>query len=444
MKFDIRKLREKKAGLVTKAEGLLEIVINGETDEAKAKAKEDYDLVMVDVKANNENIVMVEGLLDEQRTAQAEIPAADYEASVENAAPVISGGKDRAEDRPFADIGDFCVSVHGERGGNRDVRLSPQAAATGMGSSIDSEGGYLIPAPLASSILGRVYDIGQIIQRVNTTPISNGNGMTFKTVDESSRVDGSRKGGVQAYWMDEAEAFTSSKLKFRDMELKVKKIGALMYATEELLSDASAITAEINKEVPEELAFKVEDSILFGNGAGKPKGIIQSSGSSALITVAKETGQAAATILHKNIRKMWARMPARNRKNAVWLVNQDVEEQLGDMVFPIGTAGQMSPLYKEPAGDGFGTIKGRPVIPVEYCETLGTAGDIILVDFSEYKMITKGGIKAAQSMHVKFLQEEMAFRFSWRVDGQPTWDKTLTPYKGTIVQSPYVRLATRS
>jgi HK97 family phage major capsid protein len=71
--------------------------------------------------------------------------------------------------------------------------------------------------------------------------------------------------------------------------------------------------------------FMTEDAIVEGTGAGQPLGILNSP---ALISVAKETGQAAATIVKENVDKMWSRMWARARKNAIWLINQDIEPQL--------------------------------------------------------------------------------------------------------------------
>jgi HK97 family phage major capsid protein len=66
--------------------------------------------------------------------------------------------------------------------------------------------------------------------------------------------------------------------------------------------------------------FMIGDSIINGTGAGKPKGIIAASG--ALVTVAKETSQAATTLQQANVSKMWARLHARSRANAVWLTTR--------------------------------------------------------------------------------------------------------------------------
>ena len=59
-------------------------------------------------------------------------------------------------------------------------------------------------------------------------------------------------------------------------------------------------------------------------------------------------------------------------------------------------------------------------------------------------MIDKGGVSQASSMHVRFINDEMTFRFIFRVDGQPAWNKPVTPFKGTNTQSPFISLAVRA
>ena len=92
----------------------------------------------------------------------------------------------------------------------------------------------------------------------------------------------------------------------------------------------------------------------------------------------------------------------------------------------------------------YGTLLGRPVVPVEFASTLGTVGDIMLADPSQIVQIDKGGMQAASSIHVQFVTDETAFRFVYRIDAQDTWNAPLTPFKGSNTLSPYIVLATRS
>ena len=83
------------------------------------------------------------------------------------------------------------------------------------------------------------------------------------------------------------------------------------------------------------------------------------------------------------------------------------------------------------------------MIPLEHADTVGTVGDIVLADLSQYLMIDKENIESAVSIHVRFIYDESTFRFVYRVDGAPWWNSALTPFKGTNTQSPFVALATR-
>ena len=171
------------------------------------------------------------------------------------------------------------------------------------------------------------------------------------------------------------------------------------------------------------------------------KGILNSG---SLVSVAKEVNQPADTIVYENILKMWSHMIASSRANAVWLINQEAETQLYSMYLSVGTAGV--PVYMPAngiSGQPFGTLFGRPVIPVEQCSALGDKGDIILADLSQYLIADKGGVQTASSMHVRFLYDEMAFRVTYRVDGQPLRNVPITPYKGATTLSSFVTLDAR-
>ena len=95
----------------------------------------------------------------------------------------------------------------------------------------------------------------------------------------------------------------------------------------------------------------------------------------------------------------------------------------------------------------YGTLFGRPVLPIEQAATLGTQGDILLCDLaSGYILAEKGGIKSDMSIHVQFIYDEQTFRYILRVAGQPVRSTALTPYKGGSgsTQSHFIALDTRA
>ena len=343
----------------------------------------------------------------------------------------------------YANLGEQLKDIYnqGVTGAMSPKMGELHAAAEGAGEAIGSDGGFLIQPSFSSEIVRKMHDIGSLLNMVRTIPIS-GNELKIRTIKETDRATGSRWGAVQGYWVDEGGTITPSRPKFGRISLSLKKIVALGYATEEELEDAPAISAIFTEAFAEELLFMTEDTIFNGTGAGQPAGLL---GAAATVSQAKASGQDAATVTTKNLSLMWSRLYARSKANAAWFINTDVEPELDFLTIPVGTGG-LEPRFVTYGPDGILRIKGRPVITTEYNATLGTVGDIILADLNQYLMITKGGVKQDTSIHVRFTTDEMAFRATFRTDGQSLWEAPLTPFKGgsTKTTSPFVTLATRS
>jgi len=344
----------------------------------------------------------------------------------------------KKDERGFRNLGDQMMAVYraSQPAAKVDARLTTRSAS-GLNATNPSDGGFLVQTDFVKDLLKRTYDTGILASRCKKIPLTtNANSIKINAVDEISRANGSRWGGLQTYWENEADQFTASKPKFRQMELSLKKLTGLCYVTDELLQDAAALEKVIKEGFAEEFGFKMDDVILRGTGTGQPLGILNSD---ALVKVDKEKGQ-TAKITVENIVKMWSRMWSRSRANAVWFVNPEIEPQLYTL-----TVGD-KPVYI-PAGSmanaPYATLLGRPVIPLEQCAELGDVGDIIFADLSQYLLIDKGGINTASSIHVRFLYDEAVFRFIYRVDGQPVWNKALKPYKGEATVSPFITLAKR-
>ena len=386
---------------------------------------------------------------------------------------VVEDEADKAiKARPYKGLGEFLMDVKNAALGQVDKRLLPLRSndavneggysvngamgdefvggltksafrkQTGLYEGDNAHGGFLVGTDEGGALLQRVYDVGELLRRVDMVGVSaNSNGMTFNAVNETARADGHRRGGIRAYWTAEAGTKLPTHPEFRELELRLRKVVGLCYATDELLQDANALESWIMGNLPEELRFVVEDAIIRGTGVGMPQGILLSG---ALVTQAAEPAQAADTIVTANIDKMWSRMWAPSRRNAIWLINQDCEPELMNLQRASGTGGV--PVYTPPGGVSaapYATIFNRPVIASEYADTVGDVGDILLVDLSEYQMIEKGGMQSASSIHLNFLTDETVFRFVYRVDGRSKWNATLTPFQSVLDQSPFVALAAR-
>lgn len=361
--------------------------------------------------------------------------------TIEAKRPALSVQQKDKED--FRSFGQFLSSVmHASRpGGHADPRLY-NAAAKELTEGVPSDGGFLVQTDFSNELLQQVYETGVLAQRCRRIQISgNANSIKMNGVDETSRAT-NRAGGVLGYWKDEAGEKTKSKPKFRQIELSLKKLVGLCYATDELLADAAALEGFVRQAFAAEFGFQLDNAIINGTGAGQPLGILNAG---CLVSVTKEGGQKADTIVWENVVKMYARMFAPSRQNAVWLINQAAEPQLMQMAMSVGTGGV--PVYM-PAGGAsaapYGTLFGRPVIPIEQCQALGDQGDIIFADMGGYILAEKGGIQSDMSIHVNFIYDESVFRFVLRVDGQPVRASALTPFKGSDTLSHFVALDSRA
>ena len=363
-----------------------------------------------------------------------------------NNGPLNISGALPNEGKPFNSLGEQLMAVvNSTRTGKLDNRLlEVRNAATGASEGVPSDGGFLVQSDFTTELMDEAIETSILAPRCRTLPVgSNSNGMEAPIKDESSRVTGSRWGGVQVYRVNESGEGTPKKPKFGKLSMKLEKLMGICYLTDELLSDATLMESFVKQAYSEEMGFVLDDEIFRGSGAGQCLGIMNSG---ALVTVSKETGQLAKTIEAMNLYNMFARIPARLIAGSEWYINPEIWPQIFNLNSIIGAGG--APLFYNPGGISAapnGYLLGRPIVPIEQASELGTKGDIVLANMKEYVLIEKGGLKFDQSIHVEFLKDEVAFRFIVRNNGQPRWKSSITPYKAdaTFKVSPFVTLETR-
>lgn len=396
-----------------------------------------------------------EGIATSVKTALGEI-VKDIE---KEGIHVVTGGKDRREDSPtfgYPSFGAFAMDVRsfcGNKGISDNLKLvldhqskaliaAGSKAAQGVNEAVGEEGGILIPEQYSSGIWARAKETVDLLGRVQSIPIT-GNTYTILEEQGDTMAAGVRNAGVRGYWVEEAGQITKSAPKFKRSTMRLHKLGVLVYVTDEQLEDSpTSMDAFLTTKAGDEIGFMTGDALINGDGIGKPQGVMLAP---CLVTITAETGQAADTVVTENIVKMYSRMYGPSRRNAVWCINQDTEPQLLTLTIAVGTGGW--PLMMPPGGLGNApnaTMLGKSALPTPWNPTLGDTGDVMLADWSQYMIITKGGIKSAVSIHLRFDYDETAFRFTYRVDGRATWANPLTPYKGTAkTQSPFIVIAAR-
>lgn len=309
-------------------------------------------------------------------------------------------------------------------------------AASGANTGADADGGYLVETDKGADILTSAIETGVLASRCLRQPVGpNADGFSYLAADDRDRSDG-KINGIQVFRKAEADLMANGgKAKLKEREIRVEDMYGLVYVTNRMLRDARAMGEYVKRNLREQLAFKLDKEIWQGSGAGECLGIVNSS---LPVSVAKEASQAAGSILAENVVKMLSRFRG-DLTRAAWFVNQDCLPML-----PLLKVADQ-PIYaldfkKYPLGGLF----GLPVVPIEFCASLGSKWDILLGDFSQYLLVEKGGVEEAESMHVKFTTDEMAFRFITRNNGQPLHDSPITPLNGNNTLSPFVTLDARA
>jgi HK97 family phage major capsid protein len=339
-------------------------------------------------------------------------------------------------------LGEFLkdIAAYAARGIQSDT-LRQLRAATGASESVGADGGFLVQSDHAENLFTQAKDAGKIASRCTPVPMTT-NSTTINLVDESSLAVGSQFGGVQAFWRAEAAQVTTSKPKFRQEAVRAEVLEALFYATEEQLEDAPQLETFANMAFSTAISYQLDDAVVSGSGAGKPLGVLNSG---CLITIAKESGQAANTVKYENVDKMVDRMLVGSESNAVWYIHPDVRQQLRNAMWKPGTLTEY-PVYLPQggiSGSQNDSLYGYPVERLQQCKALSSLGDIILADFSKYLLFVKRGIAASQSAHVAFLTSERVFKWNMRVNGMPIFNKAITDANGSNTRSPFVTLAAR-
>jgi HK97 family phage major capsid protein len=296
---------------------------------------------------------------------------------------------------------------------------------------VPSEGGFLVPEESAEAITARVLERGVILPRTDQRPVTRDRVMV-RTIDETSRADGNRLGGVVSSFANEGSALNASKPKFGAMHLAPKKLTTLIYVTDEELSDAANLARTLESAFAEEATFVIEDQLINGQGTYGPLGLLHSD---ALITVNPESGQASATVRAENLRKIMGRLWPPCHRRGIWLMGIEAFTQIADASFSNG-----QPIVQYVGDRRF--ILGAEMFVSEYPAALGSEGDVILLDPAEI-VVADRGQTLLQSVHVEFLAHQSCFRFTWRLDAQLKWKTTLTPRNASVTTSPVVTLGAR-
>lgn len=451
-------IEELKARLAELNETAIAIQAKADAEKRDLVSEEEAQLeqVMADFEKTEADIKRRERLAAQgtKLTASAgrQVPASQPRAAGDTSVPlpareVRAGVSTPAERNRWGwhNFGDFTAAVRNAAVGRAvDTRLENASLTTYGNEGVGADGGFAVPPEFRATILQKVTGEDSLLGRCDPLETS---GFSITVPKDETTPWGSA--GIQGYWDGEAVAMTQKKAALENTTIRLHKLTCLVPVTDELLEDAPAMGSYVQRKAADVIDFKVTDAIVNGTGAGQPLGILNAP---CTVSQAAESSQVAGTIHGKNLVKMWARMPARWRTSGVWLVHPDAEPELmqaGLQVGPAaaGTATGGTLIYMPPGGISgapYASLFGRPVIPIQSCPAVGTAGDIIFAAMNQYAALQKpGGLRSDSSIHLWFDQGVTAFRFTFRLGGQPWWSSAISAKSGSTTYGPFVTLAAR-
>jgi HK97 family phage major capsid protein len=320
----------------------------------------------------------------------------------------------------FQSFSEFLQAFH-----NAPHQYDPRLRAAQQ-EDIPSTGGFAVPTEYAAFLLDKALENEIVRPRAQQWPMSSET-RKIPALDNFNHSS-SLFGGFTAQWTAETGTITPQDLKTRLITLTANKLALLGNASNELLADAvNGFEAVYGAAMIAAVSWFHDYAFLQGDGAGKPLGVLNDP---ALIVVAKET-QDPDTIIFTNVAKMFARLHPACFNSSVWVVNSTALPQMLAMTFTSLSAldGLRAPAVVQ-ADDGSFRLFTRPVLVTEKLPALGSQGDILLADFSQYAIGLRQGAALEKSIHPGFTNDTTYFRIITRLDGQGTWKSAVTPKVG--------------
>jgi HK97 family phage major capsid protein len=341
--------------------------------------------------------------------------------------PVAMGG--------FNSLAELATCVRSAHHGVGDQRLA--ALPTSTIQQGDASGiGYEIPPAMRQQIWELVFDGSDMLSFVQPEPTSSP--AIYVPTDESTPWGAA---GVKAFWRKRGGQLQATKPSSSAELVAIHPLDAFVVADEILLNDAPRLNDRLTRRAAQAIRWTASEAIVWGDGVGQPLGFMKAG---SKIAIAKESGQAGGTIALQNVLKMSTRI-LRGGAPLVWAGNSEIIPQVAQLTIgnvPLWLANNQG-IQSEFVE---GSLNGRPLNIMEHCSALGDEGDLMLINPAGYYAATSnnGTIDAQASIHLYFDYAATAFRWTFRMGGQPLLKKAVDPAHGTATKSHFVTIAARS
>ncbi|MEU2801473.1 phage major capsid protein [Streptomyces sp. NPDC007117] len=283
------------------------------------------------------------------------------------------------------------------RGRAHMISSEEQQALERAMSLTDNAGGYLVPFQLDPTVIitsdGSQNDIRMVARQVVAT---------------GDVWNGVSAGAVQWRWAAEGSEAGDNAPTFGQPTVPLHKADGFVPITYEAMDDAENVTTEVGRLLAAGKDELEAAALAVGTGSGQPTGIVTALAGTGSVVASTTTD----TFASGDVYKVDSALPARYRKQAAWMANRSIYNQIRQF----DTAGG-SALWERISADVPPMLLGRRALEAEDMDgtVTGSADNYVAVygDFSNYVVADRIG------MSIEFLPQLMGA--NGRPKGQRGW-----------------------
>lgn len=321
---------------------------------------------------------------------------------------------------------------------------------TALAESAGITGGYTVPTEYRMELIQFKPENNVMKGFTNDFPMTSRE-LKMPVLDQTtpSGVVGQSNyfAGVVAYWTAEAALRQESEPKFRELTLVANELSGYALASRNVLMDNRvALEMRLTQLFGGAVNWYMDYAYLVGDGVGKPRGVL---GSAAALHVDRAV---ANQVNYADVTNMYGLLMPQSINTAYWVMQQSVLANFLQMADSNGryVIQPYYPTYIPGVSGGPATVRpvmsmlGLPIKVTEKVPTLGTTGDVMLIDPMMYMTGMLQSLEIAASEHYKFLNNQVTYRFICRGDGESEMNSFFTLADNTTKISPFVVLDVHS
>lgn len=338
----------------------------------------------------------------------------------------------------FANVGEMMQSIYAaRRKGRFDPRLEALEAPRDekdMSSTTGSTGGFLLPTQQRTDVLTARAEASFLRRRAMVIPMT-GRYLEWSKLDLGQGASGKSAffGGIVVYRTEEASDITETNAKFNSFAMEAKALHGYVEIPKETIQD-SPISLEAyyrgQNGFGGAFAWREDYEALQGDGVKEMLGVVNAP---CTISVSRDT---ATDFKFVDAVTMLSKALLSGMDNLEWHINQSVMPKLMQMI-----DGASNYIWQPNARNGQpDMLLGHRINWTEKLPALGTAGDVVLGDFSWFVLADREGFELDVSDDFKFQSHMVAFKATERNYGAPWLDTAITLADGSTSVSPFVKL----